>query len=93
MDRRRTRCCWTRRTSYRPSCVSTNHSVANWSVSEPKLVVLSASGKDWIGPHGVGCFVKLRLMSGTRAFVACIDTHDPLHWEIRVVQMGHTNSK
>ena len=57
---------------------------------KPNLVVLSALGKDWIGPC---CFVKLRLIDETRAFVACIDTHDPLHWEIRVVQTGHTNRK
>jgi hypothetical protein len=57
--------------------------------------VLSASGKDCVGPCSVAGFVNVMLIDDTRAFVACMITHDP--WRgyvcgIRVVQTGHTNS-
>jgi hypothetical protein len=48
-------------------------------------------GRTGLARMAWSCFVKLRLMNETRAFVACIDTHDPLHWETRVVQAGLTN--
>jgi hypothetical protein len=52
---------------------------------------VSVRGRAGVARMARSCFVKLRLMNETRAFVACMDTHDPLPWEIRVVQTGHTN--
>lgn len=51
----------------------------SWPVSKRSFSSCQRQ-RNWSGGISLVCFVKLRLIDETRAFVACMITHDPWRW-------------